>query len=121
MPPKTNERENIYVLIDEAHRTRSGKLCSYLMASLPNATYISFTGTPISKSAKGQNTFLIFGKEDQPYRYLSKYSISESIKDGTTVSLYYTLASNELLVDRETLDKEFLALEEAEGIAHIKK
>ncbi|GAG84343.1 unnamed protein product, partial [marine sediment metagenome] len=46
MPANLNERENIYVLIDEAHRTTGGDLGNFLMAGIPNASYIGFTGTP---------------------------------------------------------------------------
>lgn len=113
-----NLRKNIIVLVDEAHRTTGGDLGNYLMGALPNATYIGFTGTPIDKTAKGQGTFKTFGIND-PKGYLDKYSISESISDGTTVPLHYTLAPNELRVDRETLEREFLSLKEAEGVSDI--
>ena len=61
LPADINTRENIYVLIDEAHRTTGGDLGNYLMAGLPQATYIGFTGTPIDKTAYGQGTFKTFG------------------------------------------------------------
>lgn len=121
MPENMNSRENIFVLVDEAHRTTGGKLGNYLMAALPNATYIGFTGTPIDKTAYGKGTFIIFGREDPPHGYLDKYSIVESIEDGTTVALHYTLAPNELWVDKEILEKEFLDLAEAEGISDVEK
>ena len=53
MPAKVNERSNVFVLIDEAHRTTGGDLGNFLMAGLPDATYIGFTGTPIDKTAYG--------------------------------------------------------------------
>jgi len=117
MPPNINTRPNIFVLIDEAHRTTGGDLGTYLMAALPNATILGFTGTPVDKSAHGRSTFQIFGVDDPPHGYLDKYAIRESIEDGATVPLHYTLAENELRVDRETLEREFLDLAEAEGIA----
>jgi type I restriction enzyme R subunit len=120
MPAKINERPNIYVLIDEAHRTTGGDLGNYLMAGLPNATYIGFTGTPVDKTAYGRGTFKTFGIEDDK-GYLHKYSISESIQDGTTLPLYYNLAPNEMLVPHDLLEKEFLALAETEGIADIEE
>ncbi|HAB53306.1 MAG: restriction endonuclease subunit R [Ignavibacteria bacterium RIFOXYB2_FULL_35_12] len=118
MPEKVNLGKNIYVLVDEAHRTTSGDLGNYLMAAIPNAAYIGFTGTPIDKTAYGRGTFKTFGIDD-PKGYLDKYSISDSIEDGTTVPLYYSLAPNDLLVPEETLEKEFLGLAEAEGISDI--
>ena len=119
MPEKINTRDTIFILVDEAHRTTTGTLGNYLMGALPNATYIGFTGTPIDKTAFGQGTFITFGRDDPPYGYLDKYSIAESISDGTTVPLHYTLAPNDLLVDRRTLEKEFLDLAEMEGISDV--
>ena len=118
MPANLNTRSNIYVLIDEAHRTTGGDLGNFLMAGLPNATYIGFTGTPVDKTVYGKGTFKTFGCEDDR-GYLHKYSIADSIEDGTTLPLYYQLAPNEMLVPHETLDKEFLSLAEAEGVADI--
>jgi type I restriction enzyme R subunit len=115
-----NLRSNIYVLIDEAHRTTGGDLGNFLMAGLPNASYIGFTGTPVDKTAYGRGTFKTFGCEDDK-GYLHKYSIADSIEDGTTLPLYYNLAPNEMLVPHEILDKEFLSLAEAEGVADIEE
>jgi type I restriction enzyme R subunit len=120
MPANLNTRSNIYVLIDEAHRTTGGDLGNFLMAGLPNATFLGFTGTPVDKTAYGKGTFKIFGCEDDQ-GYLHKYSIADSIEDGTTLPLYYQLAPNEMLVPHDTLDKEFLSLAEAEGVADIEE
>lgn len=120
MPANLNTRPNIYVLIDEAHRTTGGDLGNFLMAGLPNATFIGFTGTPVDKTVHGKGTFKTFGCEDDQ-GYLHKYSIADSIEDGTTLPLYYQLAPNEMLVPHETLDKEFLSLAEAEGVADIEE
>ncbi len=120
MPANINSRSNIYVLIDEAHRTTGGDLGNFLMAGLPNATFIGFTGTPVDKTAYGKGTFKTFGCEDDK-GYLHKYSIADSIEDGTTLPLYYQLAPNEMLVPYETLDAEFLSLAEAEGVADIEE
>ncbi len=120
MPADLNLRKNIYVLIDEAHRTTGGDLGNFLMAGLPNASYIGFTGTPVDKTVFGKGTFKTFGVDDDE-GYLHKYSIADSIGDGTTLPLYYQLAPNEMLVPHETLDKEFLSLAEAEGVADIEE
>lgn len=113
-------RNNVFVLVDEAHRTTSGNLGNYLVGALPNATMVGFTGTPIDKIAYGKGTFKVFGKDD-PAGYLDKYSIAESIEDGTTLPLHYTLAPNNILVPSEQLEKEFLDLAEAEGISDIEE
>jgi type I restriction enzyme R subunit len=120
MPARINERRNIYALIDEAHRTTTGDLGTYLMAGLPNASFIGFTGTPIDKTSYGRGTFKTFGTEDEK-GYLHKYSIAESIEDKTTLPLYYNVAPNAMLVPTDILEKEFLALAEAEGISDIEE
>jgi type I site-specific deoxyribonuclease, HsdR family len=112
--------ENIFVLIDEAHRSTGGTLGNYLVAALPKATIIGFTGTPIDRTAYGEGTFKIFGRDDER-GYLDKYSIRESIEDGTTLELNYSLARSELRVPPEILEREFLALKEAEGISDIEE
>ncbi|HQG37331.1 MAG TPA: HsdR family type I site-specific deoxyribonuclease [Bacteroidales bacterium] len=119
IPANINIRSNIFVMVDEAHRTTGGKLGNYLMGALPNAAYIGFTGTPIDKTQYGKGTFITFGRDDPPHGYLDKYSISESIEDGTTVPLYYTLAPNNLQVEKELLEKEFLDVAEAQGISDV--
>jgi type I restriction enzyme R subunit len=119
IPANICTRTNVFVLVDEAHRSTGGDLGNYLMGALPNATYIGFTGTPIDRTAYGKGTFKVFGVDDPPHGYLDRYSIRESIEDGTTVPLHYALAPNELLVDRDTLDREFLALTELEGVSDI--
>ncbi|MDP2326363.1 MAG: HsdR family type I site-specific deoxyribonuclease, partial [Gammaproteobacteria bacterium] len=111
-------RSDFFVFIDEAHRSTGGDLGNYLMGALPNATLIGFTGTPIDKTAYGQGTFKVFGKEDDQ-GYLDKYSIRESIEDGTTVKLRHTLAPSEMLLPEDVLEKEFLALTEAEGVSDV--
>src|ERR1017187_2596564 len=113
-------RENVFLLVDEAHRTTSGDLGNYLVAAIPNATMLGFTGTPIDKIAYGKGTFKVFGKDDDK-GYLDKYSISESIEDGTTLPLNYTLAPNDIRVPREQLEKEFLDLAEAQGVSDIEE
>jgi len=115
-PANLNTRESVAVLIDEAHRTTGGDFGNYLMAALPNATYIGFTGTPIDNLSKGEGTFKVFGKDDEQ-GYLDKYAIAESIEDGTTVKLNYALAPSGLQVDCELLEQEFLNLAETEGVS----
>ena len=118
MSEDVNVRDNIIVLIDEAHRSQEGNLGNYMRASLPNAFYFGFTGTPIDRTKVGRGTFVAFGyPPDEPY--LDKYTIDESIEDGTTVPLYYTLAKTELHVDKETLENEFFKVVENEGIVSL--
>lgn len=118
IPKNICTRPNVIVLLDEAHRSVGGDLGNYLVAALPQATLIGFTGTPIDKTAYGKGTFKIFGKEDEK-GYLDKYSVAESIEDGTTLPLNYILAPNEIRVPREELEKKFLNLVEAEGVSDV--
>ena len=120
IPANINTREGVTILVDEAHRTTGGDLGNYLMAALPNATYIGFTGTPIDNLSQGKGTFKVFGADDEQ-GYLDKYAIAESIEDGTTVPLNYALAPSNLQVDRETLEREFLSLAEAEGMSDLEE
>jgi type I restriction enzyme R subunit len=113
-----NTRSNIYVFIDEAHRSVAKDLGTYMMAAVPNATIIGFTGTPIARTAQGEGTFKIFGIDDAQ-GYLDKYSIRESIDDETTLPLRHTMAPSEMTVPAERLDKEFFDLAEAEGVTDI--
>ena len=111
-------RQDVYALIDEAHRSTGGDLGNYLMAALPNATLIGFTGTPIDKTAYGKGTFKTFGREDEE-GYLDKYTIAESIEDGTTVRLHYTHAPNQICLPEALLEEEFLKIADAEGISDV--
>lgn len=111
-------RDNVYVFIDEAHRSVAKDLGTYLMAGLPNATIIGFTGTPIAKTSQGEGTFKIFGYQDE-HGYLDKYSIAESIEDETTLPIKHTMAPSSMTIPTEQLDREFFSLAEAEGVTDI--
>ena len=113
-----NTRDNIYVYIDEAHRSVAKELGTYLMAALPNATIIGFTGTPIARTDHGEGTFKIFGADDD-LGYLDKYTIAESIEDETTLPIRHTMAPSEMTVPAEQLDREFFALAEMEGVTDV--
>jgi type I restriction enzyme R subunit len=114
----SNTRDNIYVFIDEAHRSVAKDLGTYLMAAVPDATIIGFTGTPIAKTEQGEGTFKIFGKDDE-LGYLDKYSIAESIEDETTLPIKHVMVPSEMTVPAERLDKEFFELAGAEGITDV--
>lgn len=113
-------RDNVYVFIDEAHRSVAKDLGTYLMAAVPKATILGFTGTPISNGAQGEGTFKIFGAQDE-HGYLDKYSIAESIADETTLPIKHMMAPSEMTVPAERLDKEFFALAESEGVTDIEE
>ena len=73
MPANLNLRANIFVMIDEAHRTTGGDLGNFLMGGLPNATFIGFTGTPVDKTAYDKGTFKTFGCEDDKGYAMREY------------------------------------------------
>ena len=120
MPANLNTRSNIFAMIDEAHRTTGGDLGNYLMAGIPHAVFIGFTGTPVDKTAYGRGTFKTFGSADKG-GYTHKYSIRESIEDGTTLELYYNLAPNEMLASPELMEKEFWSVAQTEGVTDIEE
>ena len=113
-----NSRDNVYVFIDEAHRSVALDLGTYLMAALPNSTIVGFTGTPVARTTYGEGTFKIFGADDDQ-GYLDRYTIAESIADETTLPLRHMLAPSELTVPASQLDREFFALAEMEGVTDV--
>lgn len=100
-----NDRRNIIVLVDEAHRTQEGDLGRKMREALPNAFLFGLTGTPIN--ARDHNTFAAFGAEGDPGRYLSRYSFAESIRDEATLPLRFETRSVDLRINRAVLDEEF--------------
>ncbi|MFG3126813.1 type I restriction endonuclease subunit R [Streptomyces tendae] len=79
-------RDNIIVLVDEAHRTQSSKsksLAGQMRAALPNAKFFGMTGTPVKSLTT--DTFALFGEETDPGRVLHRYSVSRSLLDEATV------------------------------------
>lgn len=108
------------MFIDEAHRSVAKDLGTYLMAAVPKATIIGFTGTPIARTTQGEGTFKIFGTQDER-GYLDKYSIAESIADETTLPIKHMMAPSEMTVPAEQLNKEFFELAEGEGVTDVEE
>ncbi len=96
-----SKKENLYILVDEAHRSHYGFLASFMRTVLPNAKFVAFTGTPISKEDK--STLGEFYGGD----YIDTYTIKESVADGATVELLYDEGIAKLDVKKEELDAEF--------------
>lgn len=101
-------RDNIILLMDEAHRTQEGNLGTQMRAALPNAFFFGLTGTPINR--KDHNTFACFGSEDDQYGYMSKYTFQNSIADGATLELNFKTVPVEMHLDQKKLQAEFDAL-----------
>jgi len=100
-----NNRENIIVLVDEAHRTQEGDLGTKMRKSLPKAFLFGLTGTPINK--RDRNTFWAFGAEEDEEGYLNKYSFEQSIEDNATLPIYFEPRPVELKINTEEIDKLF--------------
>ena len=109
-----NERDNIIVLVDEAHRSQEGDLGLKMRAALPNAFLFGFTGTPINK--RDRNTFLAFGAEQDPSGYLNRYSFVQAIEDEATIPIDFEPRLVELHINQEELDKEFKWLIQGSGL-----
>lgn len=110
-----NPRDNIIVMVDEAHRTQEGDLGEKMRMALPNAFFFGLTGTPINRTDK--NTFATFGAEVDSSGYMSRYSFSDSIRDGATLPLHFEPVPVELHVDKDKLDREFDVLAEKSGLS----
>jgi type I restriction enzyme R subunit len=100
-----NERSNIIVLVDEAHRTQEGDLGAKMRQALPNAFFFGLTGTPINRVDK--NTFATFGADADESGYMSLYSFSDSIRDMATLKLNFETAPVNLKINRQAVDEAF--------------
>lgn len=93
-------KPNFYVLVDEAHRSQYDFLAAFMRASLPNAKFIAFTGTPLLQDDK--HTLGEFGGGE----YIDEYRLHEAVADGATLPIKYLDAWVALSADSE-LDKAF--------------
>jgi type I restriction enzyme R subunit len=100
-----NTRDNIIVMVDEAHRTQEGDLGRKMRNALPNAFLFGLTGTPINKADK--NTFWAFGSELDQGGYMSRYTFQESIRDKATLPLHFEPRLPNYHIDKESLDIAF--------------
>ncbi len=116
----SSTRNNIYVFVDEAHRSVAADLGTYLMAAVPNATILGFTGTPVGDSKAGSGSFKIFGRDDED-GFLDKYSIVESIEDETTLPIRYKLAPSSMRLPAEDLEAQFYALAGEEDVTDVEE
>lgn len=106
-----NQRDNIILMVDEAHRTQEGNLGEKMRMALPNAFFFGLTGTPINRTDK--NTFFTFGATEDKSGYMSRYSFSDSIRDNATLPLHFEAVPVELHVNQEIVDTAFDELTES--------
>jgi type I restriction enzyme R subunit len=109
-----NERDNIVVMVDEAHRTQEGRLGLDMREALPNAKFIGLTGTPIS--TEDHNTWATFGDPDDVEGVLNHYSVERSIADGATLPIHVETRLVDFHIDSDALDQAFAELAEAERL-----
>lgn len=108
--PILNDRHNIVVISDEAHRSQYGLKATlkkdgsykfgyakHMRDALPNASFIGFTGTPIASEDK--DTRAVFGD------YVSIYDIQDAVEDGATVPIYYESRLAKLDINRELIEE----------------
>ena len=97
--PTLSNDPNVFVLVDEAHRTHYSTLAANMRKAIPFATFIGFTGTPISK--KYRNTREIFGED------IDVYDHNQAIDDRATVEIFYEGRMPELFVEGDSIDEVF--------------
>lgn len=106
--PVLSTRDDIIVLVDEAHRTQYKDLAENMRTALPNANYIAFTGTPLLGSKRLTNQW--FGD------YVSEYNFAQSVEDGSTVPLFYSRRVPEVGLKNDFLDDDVVDIIEHENL-----
>lgn len=107
---RLNERSNIIVMVDEAHRTQEGDLGRKMRDALPNAFLFGLTGTPINK--RDRNTFWAFGADEDEQGYMSRYSFQDSIRDKATLPLHFEAVDVKLRINKDAIDEAYSQMTE---------
>ncbi|MBL1141587.1 MAG: type I restriction endonuclease subunit R [Proteobacteria bacterium] len=106
--PELSDRDDIVVIVDEAHRTQYKSLAENMRAGLTNAQFLAFTGTPLLGRKRKTNEW--FGD------YVSEYNFQQSMDDGATVPLFYQKRVPEVSNQNEDLSEEFYEILESENL-----
>lgn len=106
--PLLSDRDDIIVIVDEAHRTQYKSLAENMRQGLPNAQYLAFTGTPLLGRERKTNAW--FGD------YVSEYNFQQSMDEGATVPLFYRKRVPEVCIQNEELSEEFYQILEEENL-----
>ncbi len=93
-----NDSRDVFILVDESHRSNYGAMASKMRTVFPNACYIGFTGTPLMKPGTRKNTMARFGS------LIHKYTIQDGVDDGAIVPLIYEGRFVDQRVDEENID-----------------
>lgn len=100
--PMLTDRDDIIVLVDEAHRTEYADLAENMRNALPKANFVAFTGTPLLGTKRKTNQW--FGD------YVSIYDFKQSVDDGATVPLYYSRRVPEVGLTNNFLDDDVVSI-----------
>ena len=100
-----NARDNVIVMVDEAHRSQEGDLGRRMRKALPNAFLFGLTGTPINRADR--NTFYAFGADEDESGYMSRYGFEDSVRDGATKPLRFEPRVVELRIDRTAIEEAY--------------
>lgn len=103
-----NKRDNIIVMVDEAHRTQEGDLGRKMRDALPNAFLFGLTGTPINRADR--NTFYAFGADEDENGYMSRYGLDDSLRDGATKPLHFEPRLVNLHIDQKAIEEAYKEL-----------
>ena len=113
LPPGFAAKGDLYVFVDECHRTQSGELHKAMKAILPNAVFIGFTGTPLLKADKARS-IEIFG------RYIHTYKFDEAVKDKVILDLRYEARDiDQSITSQHKIDQWFEA--KTKGVTDLAK
>ena len=111
--PVLSTRDDIIVIVDEAHRTQYKELAENMRKGLPNAQFIAFTGTPLLGSKRLTSSW--FGN------YISEYNFKESVKDNATVPLYYVNGMKEVQIKNDFLDSDLADILDNEDLTDAER
>ncbi|WP_416900737.1 type I restriction endonuclease subunit R [Micromonospora echinospora] len=118
-PGVLDARDNIIVMVDEAHRSQEGDYGRKMREALPNAFLFGLTGTPINR--RDRNTFMWFGSTMDGNGYLSRYSFQDSIRDGATLPLHFEPRLSEIHLDEAAINAAFAELAEQHRLTEADK
>ncbi|WP_435204501.1 type I restriction endonuclease subunit R [Micromonospora sp. bgisy143] len=118
-PGVLDDRDNVIVMVDEAHRSQEGDYGRKMREALPNSFIFGLTGTPINR--RDRNTFMWFGSTQDEGGYLSRYSFQDSIRDGATLPLHFEPRLSEIHLDAAAIDAAFAELAEQHRLTEADK
>ncbi|MGH1541672.1 MAG: type I restriction endonuclease subunit R [Arenicella sp.] len=98
LPECYNASQNIIVLVDEGHRSQGGENHERMRKALPNAAFVAFTGTPLTKDDKTENKF---------GSIVHAYTMKRAVEDGTVTPLLYEERKPKLDINKDSIDNWF--------------